>query len=283
MTKRSWPILLALIAAVLVVRAGALPSANEAAGARLSIFDVGQGDAILVTTPHRQHILIDGGPDGTVLTRLGTAMRFHEHTIDLMIVSHNHADHITGLNRVLTRYDVKNVWLSGAIHTTNEYVELVKNLRDKHIPTRVVWAGADEALDGVRLHVVFPLASQEGARPDDQHDATVVVRACYVTCALLTGDLNEGHERAMVDSAAELAAAVLKVPHHGSATGLLPVFLARVNPQFAVISVGAGNSFGHPAPSILARLKEANVATFRTDQNGTVTCVLAHVASCQSR
>lgn len=280
--KRNFPIFLGLVAAVVLFRSGVLPSADEPAGATLSVFDIGQGDAILITTPHRQRILIDGGPDGAVLTRLGEAMRFHERTIDLVIVSHNHADHITGLNRILDRYDVKKIWLTGAIHTTNEYVSMHKKIKDRLIPTEVVWANSSETTDGVSFDVIHPLTNSTDLRPDDQHDATIVVRACFkLVCALLTGDIDEGHEGAILDSGQPVEAHLFKVAHHGSKTGLAPEFLTAVKPSVAIISVSAENSFGHPAPSILNKLKNANVETFRTDQNGTVTCNLALPIVCR--
>lgn len=279
--KRNGPVIIALVIAVLVWQFLKTPQASQTPALNVSVLDIGQGDAILLTTPHRHFIVIDGGPDGTVLTRMGEIMRFNEHTIDLAIVSHNHADHITGLNRVLARYDVKKIWFSGALHTTNEYTTMLKTIKDKRIPNEVVVAGKQVELDGVTLEVEHPLTDATGTRPDDQHDATVVVKACFSTCVLLTGDLNEGHEQAMLDAHEDLHAEVLKVPHHGSKTGLSPAFLAAVNPKLAIISVGATNTFGHPAPSILTRLKESNIPTFRTDQNGTVTCVLHATVECR--
>lgn len=209
-------------------------------------------------------------------------MKFNEHTIDLMIVSHNHADHITGLNRVLERYDVKKVWVSGAIHTTNEYIKLLETIKKRGIPTEVVGSGKEEVYDGVTVQVVHPLTNQAGKRPEDQHDATIVTRIDYQQKRLLlTGDINEGHEQAMLDAKQDVAADILKVAHHGSKSGLLPAFLTAVNPKAAIISVGPNNSFGHPAPSILDRLMAAKVAVWRTDEDGTVTCVINSQVSCK--
>ncbi len=238
---------------------------------KVVFFDIGQGDAILLTTPHGQRVLIDGGPDSTILTRLGAELPFNVHRLNLVIASHNHADHITGLNAVLSRYDVDRIWISGAIHTTNEYLNLLGQIKAKKIPTDVVWQGTTADIDGVHLEVDYPLENMEGKRPADQHDATVVVRATYGSRRFLfTGDLNETHEQAMVDAGVPLAADVLKVPHHGSSTGLLPSFLVGVAPRYAVIQVGKDNSYGHPGATILQRLKEYEVTVFRNDTNGTI-------------
>ncbi len=264
------------LAAIVVVSAGLIPQASDQVPkVTVRFLDVGQGDAILITTPHRERILIDGGPDSAILTRLGAAMPFFAHDFALVIATHNHADHITGLNAVMERYTVRQMWLSGAIHTTNEYLKLLGNINTLGIPTKIVKQGDSVVIDEVSLTVLHPTQSMVGARPDDQHDATIVVRACYLTyCFLLTGDLDEGQEQAILNAGLPLQADVLKVPHHGSKTGLAVNFLQAVNPKYAVIEVGAGNRYGHPAPSAVAKLAEGGITTYRTDQNGTVTATV---------
>lgn len=250
------------------------PSASQiiSNGLTVSVLDIGQGDSILVDTPNNHHILVDGGPDNTVLARLGQYLAFRDHTIDLLIISHNHSDHIAGLLPVLKRYDVKQIWLSGALHTTNDYLNLLTEIRDEHIPTKDVKAGDKETIDSVGLAVVFPIDSMVGATPTDQHDATVVVKATYkAQSILLTGDLNEGHEQAIIDSGADISADVLKIPHHGSCTGLSTDFLNTVKPTFAIISLSEGNTYGFPCKQTIDRLIQAGVSIFRTDRNGTVT------------
>ncbi|HEY1074812.1 MAG TPA: MBL fold metallo-hydrolase [Patescibacteria group bacterium] len=258
--------------------AGFLPQASieEPGGLKVAFMDVGQGDAILLRTPHRHYVLIDGGPDGTILSRLGEEMRFNEHTIDLVVVSHNHSDHIAGINRLIDRYDVQKMWISGAIHTTNEYLKLLDNIKGNSIPTEVVFKGKQVEIDGVKLQVLHPVESTESVRPEDQHDATIVIKATYgEKSLLLTGDIDEGHEQNIIKSLGDAAGTVLnsdvlKVPHHGSKSGLALNFLNFVDPKYAVIQVGAKNSFGHPAASILQKLRDKGVRVFRNDQDGTV-------------
>ncbi len=252
--------------------------AEPDAGFHLWILDVGQGDAILVQTPGGQQILIDGGPGDRVLPELAKHMPFWDRTIEQVILTHNHADHLSGLIEVGRRYTFKNVWLSGAIHTTPEYLSWLELLRDRQIPTSIVWAGSQTKIDAVDLKVIFPLTDQTGLRPANQHAATVVTRLTYQDLSvLLTGDLEEDHEATLVEALCpdrlncpNLAAQVLKVPHHGSQTGLLPAFLQAVNPEIAVISCGRNNPYGHPTQTILTRLGQANIDIYRTDQDGTV-------------
>ncbi len=263
---------LALLLGATLYTTNQIPQASEAKNQlKVAFMDVGQGDAILLTTPNRRHILIDGGPDSTILTRLGEEMRFYEHSIDLVVPSHNHADHITGLNNVLERYDVKKMWISGAIHTTNEYLEMLQNIKQKNIAAEVAFKGKVFEVDGLQLEVIHPLASAEGTQPDDQHDATIVIRASYGNKSfLLTGDIDESHEQIMVADNAPLRADVLKVPHHGSKSGLALNFLNLINPQYAVIQSGKDNKFGHPAPSIIDKLESKGIAIFRNDSHGTI-------------
>ncbi len=247
----------------------------------LWMLDVGQGDALLIQTPHAQQILIDGGPTDQVLPQLGRHMPFWDRRIEMIILSHDHADHLAGLLPILERYQVDRVWMSGAIHTTPEYLHWVTLLRDKHISTDIVWAGKETTVDGVGLQVLFPLSDKTGIRPPNQHDATVVVRVDVADARiLLTGDLEVAHERALLDAycegspsptaCPELAANILKVPHHGSKSGSTADFLAAIRPSYALISAGARNSYGHPAPLTLQRLAAAQAKIFRTDQNGAV-------------
>jgi competence protein ComEC len=265
-------LLLLFFGAMALVTSGIVPQADKAVPTlTVSFLDVGQGDAILLTTPSRRHILVDGGPDSSVLTRLGETMPFFDHEFDLVIASHNHADHITGLNEVLKRYDVSQLWIPGAIHTTNEYLELLHLVKDKQIPTEVVWQGKEKNIDGVGITVLHPITSMEGQQPDDQHDATIVVRVVFGESEfLLTGDIDEEHEQVMIQSGVSLASDVLKVAHHGSKSGLALNFLAAVNPQYAVIQVGERNRYGHPAQSILDKLNERNIRILRNDQHGTI-------------
>lgn len=238
------------------------------------VLDIGQGDSILLDTPHHERILVDGGPDGSVLSQLGRYLPFNVHTVNLMVATHNHSDHITGLIDVLNRYNVSQVWVSGATHSTHDYTLFMNAIRRHAVPKKVVWNGVDQVVDGVYLRVVFPDKDYTGIDPPDQHMADVVMRATYGNeSILLTGDLNEQLEQQIVDSGAPVAADVLKVPHHGSCTGLADSFLAAVHPKYAIISVGADNPYGHPCARTIEKLRQAGVTVYRTDENGTVTAI----------
>lgn len=245
----------------------------------LWVLDVGQGDAILIQTPQDEQILIDGGPDDRVLLEMARHMPFWDHRIEHVILSHNHADHLAGLLEVARRYEIGEVWLSGAVHTTPEFTSWLEIIRDRQIPIRVVRAGDQATWGGVDLTVLHPLTDQTKILPKNQHDATIITKLTYHDFSvLLTGDIEEEHERDLLAAhcptgptdCPNLQSTILKVPHHGSKSGLLPDFLAAVRPKAAIISCGQGNPYGHPHPSILQRLSAAAIPTFRTDTEGTI-------------
>lgn len=237
---------------------------------RVSVLDVGQGDAILIEAPDGRHVLVDGGPDGeSVLEAVGEELPFWERTIDLVALSHPQEDHVAGLVDVLGRYDVGLVLSSPAEGESAAYTAWRELIARRGLPYRAASAGdAIDLGDGATLTVLGPdavvLASGE------PNDASLVLMLRWRDVAfLLTGDIERAAEEALVHSDAEVGAQVLKVAHHGSATSTSAAFLDAVNPEVAVISAGEGNRFGHPSASVLERLEGTLV--LRTDEHGTIT------------
>lgn len=269
-TFRKWIIPILVVLAVVLWSAVAVSP-----GSTLDVHfvDVGQGDAIYGRLPSGEDFLIDGGPDNKVLSELGEVMPFWDREINLVVASHNHADHIRGLIDVLEKYQVKEIWLTGATHNTKTYEKFRQTIdNEKDALVKKVKAGDERELGMAKIRVLFPIESKDSLAPDDQHDATIVTRLSYGEVDyLFTGDLNEGHEQEILNSSfGILNSEIFKVPHHGSATGLLEEFLDAVKPKYAVIQVGANNQFGHPAPSIIRKLDDRLIPYFRTDQNGRV-------------
>ncbi len=234
--------------------------------------DVGQGDAIYLRTAHGEDVLVDGGPNEKVLSCLGEHMPFYDRTIELMILSHPQADHLTGLISVLERYSVKYFVSSGMGSETEGYQQLEKLLKDKKVSQKTELAGAKVKLDNLILNALWPSGKVLGATTmaSDSNDISLILELSYGQFdVLLTGDAGREVQRQLgliqqVD--------VLKVPHHGSKTALLESFLTEIKPKLAVISVGK-NSYGHPTPETLELLKNAGAKILRTDKDGEIEIV----------
>lgn len=256
-----------------------LPHYSHVPAMEAWMLNVGQGESVLLREPSGKKLLFDGGPDDSVLKELGAVLPPWDRKLDLVILSHPHSDHIRGLISVLERYNVTEVWTSGAHYKSAEYRAWQEQLKVHQLQPRTVFAPFRQSFGTVSLQVYHPLLNMEGQDPSQAHDATVSVKASFGTQDIfLTGDLNEEHETEMVSHCqpptCTLEAEILQIPHHGSATGLIPPFLAAIHPQAALIPVGTDNKFKHPRPNILQELQSAKVPIYRTDQNGRlhITC-----------
>jgi competence protein ComEC len=241
--------------------------------------DVGQGDAVLIKTPNNKFILVDGGPDGSVLHCLARHMPFWKREIDLMLLTHPHADHFFGMFYVLERYAVKAFATEDLVNETKAYEELQRLLEQKKVPSQHVLAGDVWGIEEVRVEVVGPTdaylaeTSPGGMIGESKEFASLILRLQYGDFKiLLTGDSQvRGLENAA--SALDGGIDVLHVPHHGSGSGLDNEVLETLGPDIAVISVGAENRYNHPHPQIMELLQSHQITTLRTDQKGDIEIV----------
>lgn len=231
-------------------------------------FDVGQGDGIFIKTPQNHKILIDGGPDNSILSKMGDKLPFWDRQIDLLVLSHPHADHISGQIDILKRYNVKQILSSGILHTTPEYIEWLKLIKDKNIPLKIAEKGQIIEMGEVKINVLYPFESLTEGKTDNLNNSSLVLKMVYgKNSFLLPGDAEKEVGEKLLRSDIDLSADILKIPHHGSKDDMVNLggILSKINPQVAVILVGKNNKFGHPAKETLERLK--NITIFRTDQN----------------
>lgn len=248
------------------------------------MLNVGQGESVLIREPSGKKILFDGGPNDSVLSELGSILPPWDRTIDLVILSHNHSDHIRGLISVFERYLVKELWISGAIHTTDDYRVFLQGVKDQKTSTKVVSYDSEACseicpplhpIGQTNFQIYHPLENMTGERPKNQHDATVIVKVSYgKESLLLTGDINTEHEEVLVKTCTlpkcDLSATALQVTHHGSADGSSNKFLKAVHPKIALIPVGLDNKFDHPRKETLDRLASFQIPIYRTDLNGRI-------------
>lgn len=248
----------------------------------VSVLDVGQGDAVFIETPSGNQVLVDGGPGRAVLSRLGDVMPGYDKSINMLISTHTDADHLGGLVEVLKHYHVDEVIGNDYLAKTDIFQQWEDTIEHDHIAHSSVRAGDRIMLDrDVELDIVSPTPEDFDPAPTVANEIMIVGRLRYGnTSFLLTGDLERGDEIRLAQSNANLSSDVLKVAHHGSKYASTDLFLSRVHPSYAVISVGAHNRYGHPAVETLERVEKTNARIERTDERGTVTFVSdgVHVA-----
>ena len=223
----------------------------------VTLLDVGQGDAIFIQTPSGKQVLVDGGPsEAVLLSELGRQMPFWDRTLDMMVLSHPDADHITGLVPVLERYQVDTVIFREVEHDTEIYEYWQQLTQSEEATVYQGEAGLRITLDqGLEMIVLHPGAEPVKGTDTDVNNNSVVVRLVYGNVAvLLTGDIEAVVEQQLVRDGAMLASIVLKAAHHGSCTSTTQGFLEAVDPEVVVISVGANNDFGQPCEEVLERL-----------------------------
>jgi beta-lactamase superfamily II metal-dependent hydrolase len=241
----------------------------------VAFLDVGQGDATLIRSPNGQIMLIDGGRSVSLASQviIPQLTAWGAQQVDVLVVTHPDADHISGLVGVLEQYPVKIVALTGQVHPTQIYERLltdVRNLGLKAIRTRTgTIIPFDEA---VKLEVLSP--DDQFVNSDDTNDASIVIKLSYgQTSFLFTGDAEFPANQAMLRRGADVRANVLKLGHHGSRTSTDESWLRAVQPQLGIISVGADNSYGHPHREVLDALNRLGIQYIRTDEHGTITVV----------
>lgn len=238
---------------------------------RVYFLDVGQGDSILIRTPHGKTVLVDGGPEDAVLFELGDILGFWERTIDVMIATHPDKDHIEGLISVLDRYRVKRIIFTGVRDESPFYAAFLERVFDERASIVIADDGRDFELDGVRFDILYPFESTIGAFPDDQNATSIVVDVTYLDFSvLLTGDADSSVERALLSRGADVRAGVLKVGHHGSRTSTSAEFLEAVGAAEAVIQSGRDNVYGHPHLDVLKKLYRAGMSVRRNDIEGRI-------------
>lgn len=250
----------------------AQPDAPPSGTLQVYFLDVGQGDSELLCMPGGEHILIDAGTAATEEELAAELERLGAGTLDLVVGTHPHADHIGGMAQVVSALEVKEILLPQVAEdmtpTTKTYEDLLESIEQKGLsitpaqPGQVVWNK-----DGAVLEVLAP-NSQEYS---NLNNYSVVLRLTYGEDSFLfTGDAEQESEEEMLAKGYDLSAGVLKCGHHGSDTSTSPAFLKAVSPSAAVISCGEDNDYGHPNQETLDKLVQAGAEVYRTDTQGTI-------------
>jgi competence protein ComEC len=266
---------LAAAVALTVLAASSRPDGRV----RVTILDVGQGDAILVEGERGGRLLVDGGPDGpTLLAALDERIPPWDRRIDMVVLTHPHEDHVGGLPALFGRYRIGRAFENGMEGPGPAYEAWRDAAARCGVRIGVLGTGDTIGIDSVTLRVLWPDRGSVPLEPADTgsgiNDSSIVLLGEIGPARfLLTGDAEETVDPVLVGRGLPTVD-LLKVAHHGSRTASSAPLLDAIRPAVAIISVGAANEYGHPAPSTLARLEERRARVLRTDLDGTVVASL---------
>lgn len=235
---------------------------------KIIFIDVGQADSTLIQC-NGKSMLIDGGnvADSSIIYTVLQKEKI-EH-LDYVIGTHAHEDHIGGLAGALSACSVDTVYCPVTEYDSTAFSNFSKSVASNNKIITVPKAGDSFNLGDAQVQILAPIGSY-----NECNDSSIVMKIVYgKTSFLFTGDAGYDSEKDILNAGYDLSATVLKVGHHGSSSSTGYVFLREIMPQYAVISVGEGNNYGHPTEAVLSRLRDARTIVYRTDMQGDITCV----------
>ncbi|MEL7609050.1 MAG: ComEC/Rec2 family competence protein [Bacillota bacterium] len=253
-------------------------STEEEDALRAYIIDVGQGDSILLVSPSGKTMLVDAGESGSFENIDALLAQKQIETLDVVVATHPHSDHIGGMTKVINKYTINDFYLPDIEHTTSAFANMLEALSDHKVKVHKAQGGKDALISWdpqVEVRILSPLAG--GDYGDDLNAWSIVLRVKFGdTAILLTGDAEAPTESFALNSlpASYFKATVLKLGHHGSSTSTSEAFLKAVSPEIAVASLGKDNDYGHPHAETLALLARYDIPLYRTDESGTIEVVL---------
>ena len=259
---------LLIFALLLAGCASEIPAATTApANPNLEVhfLDVGQADCALLSYGDTD-ILIDGGNVEDSSYVVSYLQKQGVDQLDLVVCTHAHEDHVGGLAGVLAVFPTAEIWSPTTTYSSKCFDDFVRYSDQQNLTIQIPSPGKNTSYGGLTLTVLGPVESYA-----DTNNTSLVIKASFGSRSILfTGDMETDAENDLLDSGANVKADVLKVGHHGSDTSTGYRFLYEVNPQYAVISVGEGNTYGHPHEEPLSRLHDAGVTLYRTDILGAI-------------
>lgn len=237
---------------------------KKAGNIRVHFLDVGQGDCTLIELPDDKIMLIDAGNKENGDDIVSYIKMLGKDKIDYLIATHPHSDHIGGMERVVNKFDIGNVYMPKAIHNISIYKDLLKAIDNKGLYITTAKAGVEIYSDDItKIEILSPTRETY----EEMNNYSAVIRLTYKNSSFLfMGDAEELVEDDIINKVQKTD--VLKVGHHGSTTSSSRRFINRVNPDYAIISCGVDNDYGHPHAETLSILKNSTV--LRTDELGTI-------------
>lgn len=255
----------------------------------INFLDIGQGDASLIQFPNGEKMLVDCAVDSRILPALGRTLDFYDRTIDYLVITHPDLDHYGGCVDVLNRFQVKNIIYNGLQKDHDSFWQVFWQavqaegakyyLLDNELSLNIASSSLDFIFpDQPVANIQKTIKSTDKG---DNNSSIVFVLNYFGKKVLFTGDAPVEVEKHLLDNFGnKISADILKVGHHGSSGSSLISFLEKVNPAYAIISVGKGNRYGHPSLRVLKRLERVGTNILRTDEGGDVVCELGSEVVC---
>ena len=230
---------------------------------KIYYLDVGQADSILINS-NNEYMLIDGGNnnDGPLLVKYFQELGIKE--FKYLVGTHPHEDHIGGLDEIINNFNINKIFIPDAITTTRTFEDLLDSIDRKNLTFNVPQINSTYTLGEATVKIIYT-----GTDTTDLNNTSIVLKLTYKeTSYLFTGDATNITEKKILNK--DISSDVLKVGHHGSKYSSTENFIKKVNPKYAIISVGKDNKYGHPSSNTLNLLNKYNIKTYRTDELGTI-------------
>jgi competence protein ComEC len=256
----------------LLLFSSVLVSQSNAATKNLTthFINIGQGDAIYIKTPNGDDIVIDAGNKAKGKDVVAYLKKYKVDDIEVMIATHPDADHIGGLDEVLSAFKVESVYAPKASHTTQAYKDFLTAVKKEKLKIKTAKAGVSLTLKDKSIKAKFIAPVKDYSKSDLNNWSAVLHVQYNKNSFLFTGDAEEQSEKDMIAKKLLSKVDVLKIGHHGAKESTTKAFLNVVKPQYAVISVGAKNRYKHPTSDTLKRLSAVKAKVYRTDKNGNI-------------
>ena len=239
---------------------------------KISFLNIGQGDSSLIVSKRGESIVIDCGPNSKVIDQIESKLGYWNKKIDLLIITHGDKDHYGGCRDIIERFEVSKVMINGVLDSKNKsYTALLEFIKTQNIQILPSLTNTYITIqDNIELQLLNPQTNLWGQeiRDDNPESIVILVRSAN-NSILLTGDANEATEAKILSQYPQLDVDILKAGHHGSKTSTSDKLLDAITPKQVIISAGANNSYNHPHPDIINKLKTRNIQIQETKNNMT--------------
>lgn len=241
----------------------------------LTMLDVGEGMAVLIEAPGGKRLLIDGGYDEKGMLTKAFLLARRILTLDVLVITHPDPDHYLGVIPIVEDFKIGEIWITRTTPgflTPPAYRRLLERAREKGIPIKILTqAEAPFSRFGISFEILGP--PSDAPQDWNANNQSLVLRLKRnERTVLITGDIEQAAEEAVIGTIPDFSAELVQAPHHGSQTSSSTAFIKGIGAKTVVIPVGFQNSFKHPRPEVLARWQESSAAILRTDMDGTITC-----------